>query len=148
MALQYIVRVSSQFAATVNAGTQIALRDPFFNLIGILTVTDKYTPDKVSMRPLAHNAAQITALCLCAVIDRFMCAAWCYLQGKEALNVYGTTDRTHPAVDYLMNEAGPINLGGRFALSTVHPSLEPACLFFPLCGRTASDFAAVVRSTH
>ena len=26
--------------------------------------------------------------------------------------MYGTSDRTHPAVDYLMNTAGPVNLGG------------------------------------
>ena len=36
-----------QFAKTVSVGTQLALRDPFFNLIGVLTVTSKYTPDKV-----------------------------------------------------------------------------------------------------
>ena len=41
--------VVPQFAETVNKGTVIAMRDPFFNLIGLLTVTDKYKPDKVSV---------------------------------------------------------------------------------------------------
>ena len=36
-----------QFAETVSPGTVIAMRDPFFNLVGLLTVTDKYVPDKV-----------------------------------------------------------------------------------------------------
>ncbi len=36
-----------QMAKTVEVGSKLALRDPFFNLIGILTVTSKYTPDKV-----------------------------------------------------------------------------------------------------
>jgi hypothetical protein len=37
-----------QFANTLEVGsTKLALRDPFFNLIGILTVTSKYRPDKV-----------------------------------------------------------------------------------------------------
>lgn len=33
-------------------------------------------------------------------------------QVLEATKVLGTTDPTHPAVDYLMNTAGPIYLGG------------------------------------
>ena len=39
-------RTSSQFAETVNVGSKLALRDPFFNLIGILTVTEKYAIDR------------------------------------------------------------------------------------------------------
>jgi hypothetical protein len=67
-----------QFADTVSVGSQLVLRDPFFNLIGLLTVTSKYTPDKE----------------------------------KEARLAYGTTDVTHPAVSYLMTQAGAVNLGG------------------------------------
>ena len=42
------------------------------------------------------------ALCVCC-----LCA-----QSVEAQKVLGTTDLTHPAVDYLMNIAGPVYLGG------------------------------------
>ena len=32
---------------------------------------------------------------------------------EEALLVYGTNDKLHPAVDYLVNHSGPVYLGGR-----------------------------------
>ncbi len=41
-----------------------------------------------------------------------VCMVPCLAQSLEALKVLGTTDPTHPAVDYLMNTAGPVNLGG------------------------------------
>eukprot|EP01138_Halocafeteria_seosinensis_P001703 gb/GECG01001746.1/.p1 GENE.gb/GECG01001746.1/~~gb/GECG01001746.1/.p1 ORF type:complete len:945 (+),score=108.62 gb/GECG01001746.1/:1-2835(+) len=38
--------VSEDFSRDVEKGTQLALRDEFFNLIAVMTVSDKYTPDK------------------------------------------------------------------------------------------------------
>ena len=38
--------VSDKEAAGLAPGTQLALRDPFFNLVAILTVEDKYQPNK------------------------------------------------------------------------------------------------------
>src|SRR6056297_2848335 len=37
---------------------------------------------------------------------------WTPDKESEALQVFGTTDELHPAVDYLMNKAGPVYLGG------------------------------------
>jgi len=58
--------------------TQVALRDQFFNLVAVLTVTDIYVPNK-----------QV-----------------------EAQKVFGTTDRTHPAVAFLFGTAGSVYVGG------------------------------------
>ena len=38
---------------------------------------------------------------------------WTPDRGSEAQRVYGTTDDTHPAVDYLLHQAGPVYLGGK-----------------------------------
>jgi len=37
---------------------------------------------------------------------------WTPDKESEALQVFGTTDELHPAVDYLMNKSGPVYLGG------------------------------------
>ncbi len=37
---------------------------------------------------------------------------WTPEKESEALQVFGTSDELHPAVDYLMNRAGPVYLGG------------------------------------
>ncbi len=42
---------------------------------------------------------------------------------SEALRVFGTSDDTHPAVDYLFHQAGPVYLGGK-----VH-GIEPPTFF-------------------
>jgi len=39
--------VSDEVAATMNTNSRVALRDPFFNLIAIMTVKDKYQPNKI-----------------------------------------------------------------------------------------------------
>ena len=70
--------VSEKFAETVEPGQDIALRDQEGVILAILSVSDKWTPDKT----------------------------------REAAEVFGTTDETHPAVNYLMNKAGPVYLGG------------------------------------
>ncbi len=44
-------------------------------------------------------------------------------KASEAQRVFGTTDDSHPAVDYLMHKAGPIYLGGK-----VH-GIEPATFY-------------------
>ena len=58
---------------------EIALRDQEGVILAILSVSDKWTPDKES----------------------------------EAQRVFGTTDDTHPAVDYLFHRAGEVYLGGK-----------------------------------
>ena len=68
-----------QFAADTKQGEQIALRDQFFNLLAVITVADKYVPDKAA----------------------------------EAQGVFRTTDQSHPGVDYLMNSAGSVYIGGK-----------------------------------
>ena len=69
---------SSQFAAGVDVGSKVALRDRFSNLVAVLDVASKWVPDKE----------------------------------KEAREVLGTTDESHPGVGYLMNKAGTVYLGG------------------------------------
>ncbi len=70
--------VSEAFAAKVEDGQDIALRDQEGVILAIMSVTDKWSPDKT----------------------------------VEAKGVFGSDDSAHPAVNYLMNRAGPIYLGG------------------------------------
>jgi sulfate adenylyltransferase len=70
--------VSEAFAAAVEPGQDVALRDPEGVTLAILSVSDKWTPDKA----------------------------------REAEGVFGANDRAHPAVAYLHDRAGPVNLGG------------------------------------
>ena len=70
--------VSEEFAASIEPGRDIALRDPEGVILAILSVSDKWIPDKT----------------------------------HEAQKVFGTDDPTHPAVEYLQNEAGTVYLGG------------------------------------
>lgn len=70
--------VSEKFASAVGPGQDIALRDQEGVILAILSVTDKWSPDKQ----------------------------------HEAHGVFGSTDLRHPAVNYLMNVAGPVYLGG------------------------------------
>jgi len=71
--------VDESFAANLNEGDSIALRDPEGVIIAILEVSDNWKPDLE----------------------------------QEALDVYGTTDKLHPAVDYLVNQSGRVYLGGK-----------------------------------
>ncbi|MFT7254327.1 MAG: sulfate adenylyltransferase, partial [Paracoccaceae bacterium] len=70
--------ISQKFADTVEPGQDIALRDQEGVILAILSISDKYTPNKA----------------------------------REAEMVYGADDLAHPAVNYLHNTAGPVNLGG------------------------------------
>lgn len=70
--------MSTETAGKYKPGSKIALRDEFFNLVAIMTVSDVYKPDKK----------------------------------HEALQVLRTNDESHPAVDYLMNQAGEMYMGG------------------------------------
>ena len=71
--------VSQKFAAEVEKGQDIALRDLEGVVLAILTISDKWSPNKK----------------------------------YEAQNVFGTNDIKHPAVNYLLNVAGPYYLGGQ-----------------------------------
>ena len=71
--------VSEDFAAGVEPGARVALRDPEGVLLATLDVEDVWRPDKA----------------------------------MEARTVYATEDESHAGVSYLMNVAGPVNLGGR-----------------------------------
>jgi sulfate adenylyltransferase len=53
---------------------------------------------------------------------------------SEAQRVFGTTDDTHPAVNYLMRQAGPVYLGGR-----VHGIEPPTFYDFKLLRDTPSE---------
>ena len=81
--------VSEDFAGSLSAGDNIALRDVEGVLIATMEVSDIWQPDKTS----------------------------------EAKRVFGTNDDNHPAVDYLMNKAGPVYLGGK-----VH-GIEPVTFY-------------------
>ncbi len=70
--------VSAAFAATVEPGQDIALRDPEGVILAVMSVTDRWSPDKA----------------------------------LEAASVHGADDPAHPAVRYLREQAGPVNLGG------------------------------------
>ena len=71
--------VSKSFADSLSIGSELILRDEFHNVIALMHIESRYTPNKI----------------------------------KEAENVFGTRDQSHPAVDYLMNTAGNIYLGGK-----------------------------------
>jgi len=71
--------VTEAFAAGLQPGQRIALRDPEGVLLATMDTADIWTPDK----------------------------------SMEARLVYGTTDTLHPGVNYLMNLARPVYLGGR-----------------------------------
>jgi sulfate adenylyltransferase len=71
--------VTEKFAAEVNVGDQIALRDAEGVLIATLAISDKWQPDR----------------------------------SAEAQAVFGTTDSAHPGVNYLLQRANPVYLGGR-----------------------------------
>ena len=73
--------VSAEFAGTIELGQDIALRDLEGVILGTLTVTDRWLPDKK----------------------------------QEAINVFGTDDIAHPAVNYLYHTAGDVYLGGPVA---------------------------------
>ncbi|MEO1191316.1 MAG: bifunctional sulfate adenylyltransferase/adenylylsulfate kinase [Pseudomonadota bacterium] len=73
-----MLEVSEDFAAKVETGGKVALRDGEGVILAVLEVTDKWSPDKA----------------------------------REAEKVFGTTSTEHPAVNYLMNSAGPVYLGG------------------------------------
>ena len=70
--------VSDEFAASLEPGESIALRDKEGVLVATLAVSDNWTPDK----------------------------------SAEARQVFGTEDAKHPGVNYLLNIAHPVYLGG------------------------------------
>ncbi len=70
--------VSEKFAEAVEPGQDIALRDQEGVILAIMSVTDRWSPDKA----------------------------------REAEGVFGSTDLRHPAVNHLMNAAGPVYFGG------------------------------------
>ena len=70
--------VSEAFSKELNAGEKVVLRDHEGVAIGVLTISDKWSPDLKN----------------------------------EAVEVYGSSDTIHPAVDYLLNQSGTVYLGG------------------------------------
>jgi sulfate adenylyltransferase len=80
--------VSEAFAAGIETGQTIALRDREGVLVATLEISDKWQPDKA----------------------------------REARLAFGSEDQLHPAVNYLMNIAGPVYLGGK--LRGVEPPMH------------------------
>jgi len=70
--------VDEKFAVGIELGQDIALRDQEGVILGTMTVTDRWTPNKT----------------------------------YEAVQVFGTDDMKHPAVNFLHNQAGKTYLGG------------------------------------
>ncbi len=70
--------VTEEFAEKVEIGRDIALRDAEGVLLAIMSVTDKWVPEK----------------------------------SAEAEGVFRTQETLHPGVNYLVNKAGPVYLGG------------------------------------
>ena len=70
--------VSEAFSKEINTGEKVVLRDHEGVAIGVLTISDKWSPDLKN----------------------------------EAVEVYGSSDSKHPAVDYLLNQSGTVYLGG------------------------------------
>lgn len=70
--------VDAEFAGSLTKGERVALRDEEGVMLGVLTVSDVWEPDKEA----------------------------------EAVAVFGSTNEEHPAVDYLMNQAGTHYIGG------------------------------------
>ena len=61
--------------------------------------------DKIALRD--HEGVALAILTISDV--------WTPDKPKEAQKVFGTTDEKHPAIDYLINQAGDIYLGGELA---------------------------------
>jgi sulfate adenylyltransferase len=70
--------VTEKFADSIEAGQDIALRDQEGVILAILSISDKWTPDRAN----------------------------------EAVEVFGSDDVAHPAVNHLLNASNPIYLGG------------------------------------
>jgi sulfate adenylyltransferase len=70
--------VQQAVAEKISLGQEIALLDAENILIAIMTVSEKWQPDKT----------------------------------HEAISVYGTTDKTHPGVNYLFHKTGDVYLSG------------------------------------
>ncbi len=70
--------ISEEFSNGLNIGAKIVLRDNEGVALGILNISDKWTPDRK----------------------------------EEAEKVYGSSDITHPAVEYLLHTSGEVYLGG------------------------------------
>lgn len=70
--------ISEKFAANIDIGMEISVRDPEGVVLATMLVADIWVPDKID----------------------------------EALAVYGTDDRAHPGIRYLLDQSHPIYLGG------------------------------------
>lgn len=71
--------VAEDFAAGLEPGSRVALRDPEGVALAVLTVDELWRPDREA----------------------------------EAQGVFGTGDRTHPGVAYLLEHSHPVYVGGR-----------------------------------
>ena len=67
--------------------------------------SDLKTGDKIALRD--HEGVALAILTISDI--------WAPDKAEEAQKVFGTTDEKHPAVDYLMNQAGDVYLGGELA---------------------------------
>ena len=67
--------------------------------------SDLKSEDKIALRD--HEGVALAILTISDI--------WGPDKAEEAQKVFGTADEKHPAVDYLMNQAGDVYLGGELA---------------------------------
>lgn len=94
-----------------------------------LDVSTKFAADVSIGDTIALRDAEGVLIATMDVSDR-----WEPDKQVEARKVFGTTDDTHPAVNYLMNQAGAVYLGGR-----VHGVEPPTFYDFKLMRDTPSE---------
>ena len=75
-----------------------------------LDVKKEFSSDLKSGDKIALRDHEGVALAILTISD-----IWAPDKAEEAQKVFGTADEKHPAVDYLMNQAGDVYLGGELA---------------------------------
>ena len=75
-----------------------------------LDIKKEFSSDLKSGDKIALRDHEGVALAILTISD-----IWAPDKVGEAQKVFGTTDKKHPAVDYLMNQAGDVYLGGELA---------------------------------
>ncbi len=94
-----------------------------------LDVTETFASKLETGDTIALRDAEGVLIATMEVSDR-----WKPDKASEAKRVFGTTDDTHPGVNYLMNQAGPVYLGGK-----VHGIEPPTFYDFKLLRDTPSE---------
>ena len=129
-----VLDVTEEFGATLEAGTRLALRDAEGVMLAVLNVEDVWTPDRAveaqlvfgttnpehpGVNELLNEMSPVYVGGRLRDAEGVMLAAlniedvWTPDKEAEADLVFGTTSVEHPGVNELLNDMGPVYVGGR-----------------------------------